>query len=703
MPVKPSASRLPALSLSNNPSAPFLAPPAFLASAASASAAAPQSATVTLRLPLGTLFDGRDYIFVTESNVRGYEWTTRETELLLDDLMDAALGNLGGAAAGTTRDDPQPDPAGPTAVADYKLSQIVVVPTGNWDPAALGLGRRYGVYDGQQRLVTLGLLLAALRDSFRCEAHGGGGKRAVALAATADEIGGMLMPAKVRKDDVARISLRRRDHVLLGRILVGDGHKGDKAGGPASNYPKLRPGERRRLLSPLSPANARIFRNFVRLSDRLAPLATRERLRLLDYVVERAHLLVCVPETSRIARNIVMSQGRGGMDNEPVDDFKGLVCFRYTEEEGDMYSTFDRWDALAGEAGRSVVSSACVLRASAALRTRVRGRGGDEVAEWERWLRRELWERNRGRPRSEGNWQGKDFFAEEVEPAALALRRFREGRWDEFASLAAIGGEGPDAGRRRGTTFARLDFLRDVASGTTAAREAEIAVLELLLRAEDDAANGGGEALPRLLDRILPAIEAQALRMALARPSPMQRHALVFALLDAMDDPDPASSGPAAAPGGPDAVESLGELVDECEFGATAGGRRLAAAMLKRMNAHVMFEERKSVSIGDEASAASVDSIQQQWRNEEEQEEWANRIGNLALLSSSAPTRSGRASKKTILNDTSWESKCKTYKEEQWPLTRQLAELDSWDTDDLQNQHKELLSFVDLVWSLESE
>ncbi len=49
--------------------------------------APPQSATVTLRLPLGTLFDGRDYIFVTESNVRGYEWTEKETDILLDDLM----------------------------------------------------------------------------------------------------------------------------------------------------------------------------------------------------------------------------------------------------------------------------------------------------------------------------------------------------------------------------------------------------------------------------------------------------------------------------------------------------------------------------------------------------------------------------------------------------------------------------------------
>ena len=75
---------------------PFFAAPAFTSSSTPATttsgstggqSAPPQSATVTLRLPLGTLFDGRDYIFVTESNVRGYEWTEKETDILLDDLM----------------------------------------------------------------------------------------------------------------------------------------------------------------------------------------------------------------------------------------------------------------------------------------------------------------------------------------------------------------------------------------------------------------------------------------------------------------------------------------------------------------------------------------------------------------------------------------------------------------------------------------
>lgn len=80
---------------------PFFAAPAFSASSSSTQTSTtsppPQSATVTLRLPLGTLFDGRDYIFVTESNVRGYEWTEKETDILLDDFMVRGLG-WGGTA-----------------------------------------------------------------------------------------------------------------------------------------------------------------------------------------------------------------------------------------------------------------------------------------------------------------------------------------------------------------------------------------------------------------------------------------------------------------------------------------------------------------------------------------------------------------------------------------------------------------------------
>lgn len=74
---------------------PFFAAPASFTTPAPV-VSTPQSSTVTLRLPLGTLFDGRDYIFVTYTNVRGYEWGVKEVNVLVEDLMDAALGSLGG-------------------------------------------------------------------------------------------------------------------------------------------------------------------------------------------------------------------------------------------------------------------------------------------------------------------------------------------------------------------------------------------------------------------------------------------------------------------------------------------------------------------------------------------------------------------------------------------------------------------------------
>lgn len=635
------------------------------------------------------------------------------------------------------------------------------------DSNLLGLGNRYDVYDGQQRLVTLNLLLAGLRDSFQHEANelmstgnnNGGGKRSVALAATAHEISGMLMPTKVRKEDVLRIKLRKRDNVLLEKILIGDDEddndENDDGESQSSSlptqslyYPKMSAKEKAQLLSPLSPANVRIFGNFIHLSDRLALLTTRERLRLLDYIVERVYLLVCIPETSRIARNIVMSQGRKGMDNEPVDDFKGLVCFRYTLEEGDMYAAFDRWDALAVEpsssssssssvssasmngsgdasdnsdsssiksVGRDIISSTCNLRASAALRTKIRSRGGDEVYEWERWLRQELWLQNQRLSQEEEGaqkkqspsdpasapllqpWQGQDFFGEEIEPASIALYKFRTGQWDEFAFLSKSK-NGKMTKKQRETTVARLNFLRDITAGIASAKEAEIVVLELLLRAEDDDGGGGGSGmLSRYLDEILPLIEKWTLWMALTRPSPMQRHARVFSLLDAMDDFDSVGSLGLLES---EMIQALKDSMDTYEFGASAGGKRLATAILKRMSAHLLVEERKNVP-KDGNDSTTVELIHQQhWTSEEEREEWSNRIGNLALVSSTPPRNS--RTRKGSSDSSSWESKRKRYKKEPWLMSRQLAELDQWDIDAVQDQQKDILSLMDLVWSLES-
>ena len=80
-------------------------------------------------------------------------------------------------------------------------------------------------------------------------------------------------------------------------------------------------------MSKLTRANRSILKNYQRFCARINELNFDERVELLDFMIENVHLLVCIPETPVIARNLVTAQGKG-MDNEPIDDFKGLVCFR---------------------------------------------------------------------------------------------------------------------------------------------------------------------------------------------------------------------------------------------------------------------------------------------------------------------------------------------------------------------------------------
>jgi len=272
--------------------------------------------TVTTRLPLGNLFDSREYIFECATNFRGYEWTMKEAEELLDDLVDASsIGRFGGGKGSV---------AGGQE-SDYELSQIVIVPM-EWDQERFGLGQKYDVHDGQQRLVTLCLMLAALRESFKGDDDKG----------TVTELTNMLNPPKVRKDDILRIQLRSRDNEMLTRVLKAE----------MDNVDESSIGKELRNAKTMSPANRHILENYGRFLFRVRSFTSEERVTLLDYLSMRVHMLVCVPDTPSIARNIVMSQGKG-MDNEPIDDFKGLICFRYTSNEDDMQETFDNWDKLA--------------------------------------------------------------------------------------------------------------------------------------------------------------------------------------------------------------------------------------------------------------------------------------------------------------------------------------------------------------------
>ena len=627
--------------------------PFFASESASSSSNSPAgdasstSATITTRLPLGTLFDGRDYIFNAATNVRGYEWDTKLVEELFFDLADFAIGG---------EDSPNKHRS------DYELSQVVLVPTGDWDRATFGLGARYDVQDGQQRLVTLCLLFAAMRESFR------GSEDVAGVVETIEELTSMLNPPKVRKAPVLRIELRKRENEMLQRILAPD-LVDDQLNIPSPETDEW---------NELSPTNQRILSNYYSLAERVSELSVEERLEFLDYVIEHVYLLCCVPETATIARNIVMGQGKG-MNTEAIDDFKGLVCFRYTSDEKDMYDTFDKWDALAstpdaelGSVGRDTVAAACILRASAALRAKIRK--NEQALSLEKWLRKDL---------IENGYEGKEFYDNNVQPASRALDIYIDGSFDSFQFVA---NSGRGDVKLINSIKMRLSFLRSLTSGIAATKEAEILTLDLLLRAEGDCPKT--LALDEL-DSCLASIETLAIWMAVSRPSPMVRNKRVFDLLDDM-------SGNVVTE---EEKVQLKEDLSQFAFGASPAGKKLAISLLQRLNSHLLADVGKESS--EMLTHNHVEHIlptntyrkywMDQWPDDEMKTLWTHRLGNLALMSRKSTAKES--------NNVFGEKK-ERYEKESAPLTQHLAEIDIWNKFALSENHHKIVDLVGDIWGI---
>ena len=390
-----------------------------------------------------------------------------------------------------------------------------------------------------------------------------------------------------------------------------------------------------------------------------------------------------------------------------------------------MYQTFDRWDALAADpvignrdtvplsnaqsdstmslpirpVGRDTIAAACLLRATACLRTKIRCGGGDEVYEWERWLRHMIYVENQKLAGAQGDelqqsWQGKDFLAKEIEPASLALDKFRNCQWEEFNFFSK-----KMTKQKKSTILSQLNFLRDLIGAAASAKEAEIIVLEWLIRAEKHANNNENKLLNQDFDDFLPLIEKWALWMALARPSPMQRHARVFALLDMMESN---RSDGVTDSSSDDDLATLKESMNEYKFGTSAGGKRVAAAILSRMNSFLMITDGKTPSYDEERAVSFIlpekitkGSGWETW-SEEQHEECVNCLGNLALTS-----KSDTNGKRKRTTDLTWEAKVKAFKKEKWPMTNSLADSDMWDIQALHKNQENTASLFEQIWMTE--
>jgi len=673
---------------------------------------AASAAAITTRLPIGKLFDAsRDYIFNTATNVRGYEWTKKETEELLDDLMDAA------------EQERETD-------YDYELNQIVLIPM-EWDREALGLGNRYDVYDGQQRLVTLCLIFAGIRQ-FLLQFNNSDNNDND-MEETTKELADMLSPPKTRKQDVVRIELNNRDNEILSYILTGDLEQVQAI--VSHHYTQ------QQLTKKYSNSNRQILSNYQVIMARLSALEDSDVesnsknsslftkdyvLQLLDFIIEKVYLLVCIPESAAIARNIVMGQGKG-KDNEIIDDFKGLVCFRYTQDEQSMYKTFDAWDDLSsscssmidldsGIVGRDVVTNACLWRATSFLKTKIGKR--NQLLCLEKWMRGNIMQSRNGYQDCSGG--GDQFFLKQIKPASVVLGYFRDGSLPPQLNLP-LKTKSDNNKLLMAKIEISLRFLRDLVMDVSAAtKEIEMIVLELLLRAT----NRNKKMPLQVLHQHLLATEQLVLYFALLKPSASVKYKKCFELLDRIEDQASSSSSSSIVPSSTHLMKSLWEeqkvelrnaLVLN-DFGATAGGKKFAVALLKRLNRDVMIQQSgehfssdrmmKQVLFGGDKNTylepvlppkatkkawGGVDS----WPEKIQREKSIPKLGNLCLVG-----RTDHKKPTTKELKSSFEEKKGRYKEEMWPLTSRLASIDTWNDNSMTQTTAVLIGLVNSIWGL---
>lgn len=249
--------------------------------------------------PIGELFSD-DFRFSVPRYQRPYAWTTEQAGEMFDDLLAAATmkAELGDA-----------DP--------YFLGSIVVVQRRGEADAE--------IVDGQQRLTTLTILLAALRE--RVEP---------ALAAAIERRlfqQGDLIKKTV---DQPRLRLRERDQPFFEtRIQKREGM--GSLGGLSSD--SLTSDSQRNIVQ-----NARLF------LDRLELLAPAGRVRLVEFVDQYTFLVLVATQDFESAYRIFTVLNERGLDLTHTDILKSEIIGQIPEEEQDLYTK--KWENEEEDLGR---------------------------------------------------------------------------------------------------------------------------------------------------------------------------------------------------------------------------------------------------------------------------------------------------------------------------------------------------------------
>lgn len=245
--------------------------------------------------PVAKIFSD-DYVFLIPGYQRPYAWTTEQAQDLIDDL----LGFME-AAGGPVEEMPP-----------YFLGSVVLIKQEGVPNA--------DVVDGQQRLTTLTILLAAIR----ARAH------APELTKLIYEKGSIILGTT----DRPRLTLRERDRDFFQTYVQSDGGIG--------SLPNLN--------GDLSDSQKNIRDNAMLYVDRLGMLAEKDVLRLAQFTATRCFLVVVATPDIDSAYRIFSVLNSRGLDLAPTDILKAEIIGAIPVALRDKYT--QRWEAVEEELGR---------------------------------------------------------------------------------------------------------------------------------------------------------------------------------------------------------------------------------------------------------------------------------------------------------------------------------------------------------------
>jgi hypothetical protein len=248
--------------------------------------------------PIAKIFSD-DYVFRIPGYQRPYAWGTEQAGELLDDLTTFMQ-----AAGGPVEDMPP-----------YFLGSIVLIKEEATPDA--------DVIDGQQRLTTLTVLLAALRASVDA-------KNAEEVTPLIYEKGSAIRGTK----DRFRLTLRERDSDFFQKYI----QKEDGVG-------KLL-----KLTDELTDSQTNIRANASLYMQRLAKLPEADRLSLAQFAVTRCYLVVVATPDLDSAYRIFSVLNSRGLDLAPTDILKAEVIGGIPAAQRDTYTK--KWEDAEEDLGR---------------------------------------------------------------------------------------------------------------------------------------------------------------------------------------------------------------------------------------------------------------------------------------------------------------------------------------------------------------